>query len=303
MILLAKRKLILYGCGKTAEMWLECLGSERIYCFADSDSYKCGKTVGEKRVLSIDELCEIKGDSAIFISTAIEHKADIYRKLSEKHLTEKVVGAPYLDQELFFHWNTQIDTLSRFEGRNTLLSGVRVSQCQMGYASYISPNSVLRNVKIGRYSSIGPNVKNVLGQHPTRKFVSTHPIFYSTQQTIHKSFVKKNIYEEYRFTKGGYSAEIGNDVWIGDGASIMEGITVADGTIVAAGANVVRDTEPYSIVGGNPARIIRYRFSKEEIQFLVQIQWWNKSVEWITNHAKYFTDIKEFIRIVQKEKI
>ena len=72
---------------------------------------------------------------------------------------------------------------------------------------------------------------------------------------------------------------------------------------MAAGANVVRDTEPYSIVGGNPARIIRYRFSKEEIQFLVQIQWWNKSVEWITNHAKYFTDIKEFIRIVQKEKI
>ena len=84
---------------------------------------------------------------------------------------------------------------------------------------------------------------------------------------------------------------MGNDVWIGDGVKIMEGVTIADGTIVAAGANVVKDTEPYSIVGGNPARPIRYRFNEEQIKFLLDLKWWNKPENWIDEYAKYFDNI------------
>ncbi len=296
-----ERKLILYGSGQIGKRWLEHLGDEKVYSFADSNEEKTGKQINGKEILSIDELCEMKSDADIYISTAYEHKQDIFNLLQSKGLANNVVGSPYLNQELFFPWNTQIDVFSSFEGRNALHAGAKVNMCKMGYASYISFNSVFHNARIGRYTSIGPNVKVIRGQHPTKRFVSTHPMFYSTQQLIHKSFVTENIFEEHWYTKDGYSVEIGNDVWIGDGVSIMEGVNIADGTIVAAGANVVKDTEPYAIVGGNPAKVIRYRFSEEEVEFLLRLKWWNKNEQWIENHAAYFCDINKLMAICDKE--
>jgi acetyltransferase-like isoleucine patch superfamily enzyme len=142
----------------------------------------------------------------------------------------------------------------------------------------------------------------IVGQHPTRKFVSIHPMFYSTQQTIRKTFVSKNLFDEFRHTENGYSVEIGNDVWIGDGVSIMEGVSIADGTIVAANANVVKDTEPYALVGGNPAKTIRFRFGYKEIELLMKLKWWNKDNDWIDKHAKYFNDIENFISVLEEEQ-
>lgn len=296
-----ERKLILYGSGQIGRMWLEHLGKDRVYAFADSNEEKVGKQVDGKEILSLDELYEMRSVVDIYISTAYEHKQDIMHLLQRKGLANKVVGAPYLEKELFFPWNTQIDVCSSFEGRNALHAGAKVGMCKLGYASYISFNSVFHNVSIGRYTSIGPNVKVIKGQHPTKTFVSTHPMFYSTQPLVHKCFVTENLFEEHRYTKGGYSAEIGNDVWIGDGVSIMEGVSIADGTIVAAGANVVKDTESYSIVGGNPAKVIRYRFDEKEIAFLQQLKWWNKGEQWIEEHAKYFSDIKQLMTVCEEE--
>jgi ribonucleotide reductase beta subunit family protein with ferritin-like domain len=79
-------------------------------------------------------------------------------------------------------------------------------------------------------------------------------------------------------------------------------VSIADGTIVAAGTNVVKDTEPYAIVGGNPARTIRFRFDTDEIEFLTKLKWWNKDYVWVAEHAQYFSDIKKFKKLVEDEK-
>ncbi len=301
-ILLCKegKKLVLYGAGDIGNRWLEHLGSERVYCFADTN--KTGEVINGKKVLSLDILKNMQSDIKIYISTSYEKKDEIYKKLVEAGLEKNVVGSPYLDKDIFAEWDTFIDEKSELEGRNAFLKGVQLHCSKLGYASYIAAKTALFNTYIGRYCSIGPNVRIVVGQHPTRNFVSTHPIFYSTQQIIKKTYVTDNLFEEHRVTKNGYMVEIGNDVWIGDGAVLMEGVTIADGTIVASGANVVKDTEPYSIVGGNPAKIIRYRFDEEQRKFLLNLQWWNKGETWIEKYADSFYDVEKLkLRLKEKE--
>ena len=82
---------------------------------------------------------------------------------------------------------------------------------------------------------------------------------------------------------------IGNDVWIGYNATIMAGVTIGDGAIIATNATVTKDVEPYSIVGGNPAKLIKKRFSDEVIEKLLTLQWWDKDIEWITQNVKNLT--------------
>lgn len=83
---------------------------------------------------------------------------------------------------------------------------------------------------------------------------------------------------------------IGNDVWIGYGATLMPGITIGDGAIIATKSVVTKDVEPYSIVGGNPAKLIRKRFSQSKIDELLRIKWWNWPIEKITTHVNHLTD-------------
>lgn len=83
---------------------------------------------------------------------------------------------------------------------------------------------------------------------------------------------------------------IGNDVWIGTNVTIMPGVHIGDGAIIAANATVVKDVAPYSVVGGNPAKELKKRFSEEKIQELLEMQWWNWDIEKITNKLSYLTE-------------
>jgi virginiamycin A acetyltransferase len=84
---------------------------------------------------------------------------------------------------------------------------------------------------------------------------------------------------------------IGNDVWIGYNATIMAGVTIGDAAIIATNATVIKDVEPYSIVGGNPAKEIKKRFSEETISKLLEIKWWNWDIEKITRNIQNLTDL------------
>lgn len=79
---------------------------------------------------------------------------------------------------------------------------------------------------------------------------------------------------------------IGNDVWIGNSVTIMQGVKIGDGAIIGTNALVSKDVEPYTIVGGNPAKVIRKRFDEETIHFLLDLAWWNWSIEKISLHAQ-----------------
>ena len=91
---------------------------------------------------------------------------------------------------------------------------------------------------------------------------------------------------------------IGNDVWIGYNATIMAGVTIGDGAVIATNSTVVKDVEPYSIVGGNPAREIKKRFSEEKIAKLLELQWWNWDIEKITENIQNLTgnDIEKLLK-------
>lgn len=189
-----------------------------------------------------------------------------------------------------------------FEGKNSIASGTRITNSKVGYGSYININSSLSFVKIGRYCSIADNVCVSLGNHPTNH-VSTHPAFYyNTEKQIGWTYHKgEPLFDEiYKYPKGEdfYQVIIGNDVWIGSHAIIMGGIRIGDGAVIASGAVVTRDVEPYSIVGGVPAKLIKMRFTEEQRTSLLRIKWWNKSPIEIKNSYRSFSDVNNFINHV-----
>lgn len=194
-----------------------------------------------------------------------------------------------------------VDQNCILEGSNRFAKGTKLFHCKVGKATYFNTGTELHYVSIGRYCSIGSNVKAITGRHPTSQFVTTHPAFFSTSKQAGFTYVKENKFEEYLYAQDRYSVDIGNDVWIGSDVRIMGGITIGDGAIIAAGAFVTKDVSPYAIVGGVPAHIIRYRFDDNLIKKLLRIQWWDKDDGWINKHSEYFEDIDKFLAEIERE--
>lgn len=135
--------------------------------------------------------------------------------------------------------------------------------------SYIGGRSVVHNATFGKYCSVASGCKIGLGIHPTN-YLSTHPVFYTRREPFWQSVTQAPVVEEYKAIK------IGHDVWIGTNAIIRDGVEIGTGSIIAAGAVVTHDVPPYAIVGGVPAKILRYRFDKDTINSLLKSNWWDE---------------------------
>ena len=196
--------------------------------------------------------------------------------------------------------DSNITILSRFEGNN-YVGHQSTFNGTMGFASYIGDNSRI-SAKLGRYCSIAGNVSVINGFHPTSCLLSTHPAFYNNNNCSQLFFDSKVKYDEYRYTEKGFDVEIGNDVWIGFGVTIIAGVTIGNGAVIAAGSVVTRDIEPYAVVGGVPAKIIRYRFEKDEIELLERTKWWDKEIEWLRENARVFSNIEEYKGLFSEDK-
>lgn len=138
------------------------------------------------------------------------------------------------------------------------------NHCSVGKNTYgslyiVDFSSLDTKVKIGSYCSIATGVKFLLGGEHNLNTISTYPFKVKRFHTIDKEAGSKG------------NIIVDDDVWIGENALILSGVHIGQGAVVAAGAVVTKDVEPYAIVGGNPAKVIKYRFNKELIEELSKI--------------------------------
>ena len=198
----------------------------------------------------------------------------------------------YKKQILSIGKHSTISLCNKYEGcnaigRDTFFNG------EIGYGSYIGNNSIV-SAKIGRFTSISSHVITEAGTHPyTYPFASTSPIFYSLRKQCGESWCDKQYFEELKYIESSkHAVKIGNDCWIGERAFIVGGVEIGDGAVVLANAVVTKDVPPYAIVGGIPAQVIKYRYTKEDIDFLLSVQWWNMNIDELKNKAHLIRDIR-----------
>ncbi len=194
----------------------------------------------------------------------------------------------------YIFWSAYWDSKTRFTETTALGRRSRCFNVNIGRCSSIRGGGRAMNAVIGNYTVIAQGCEIGLGVHPTN-YLSCHSIFYAhTPWGIHPEW-KKTIEGIERIS------HIGNDVWIGAKSIVMDGVTIGDGAIVAAGSVVTKDVPPYAIVGGAPAKIIKYRFPQEMIDRLLEIKWWDLPDDEITKVIDLFhrpnptlDDINEF---------
>ncbi len=193
----------------------------------------------------------------------------------------------------------QIDSRTVFGGKNAIGKLSAFKSSSIGYGSYIADGCRLSGTWIGKYSSVGNDVRVVTGAHPTGENISTCPSFYAVDAANGLSYVKKNSFQEHKYAKEQYAVAIGNDVWIGSHARILQGVTIGDGAIIACGAVVTKDVPPYSIVGGVPAKVIRMRFDPKTVESLMKLRWWDWEEEQIRENAHLFSQPETFIKTIK----
>lgn len=147
-------------------------------------------------------------------------------------------------------------------------------------------------VSIGSYCSFAYGVTIVASGEHNHGSVATYPF-----AAILDGDVNKDTY-----SKGPIC--IGNDVWIGANVTILSGVTIGDGAVIAAGSVVVKSVPPYAIVGGVPARIIKYRFSSEIINRLIHVAWWNWPHILIEkNKSLFYLNVDDFLEKAELLKV
>ncbi|VVB85582.1 2,3,4,5-tetrahydropyridine-2,6-dicarboxylate N-acetyltransferase [uncultured archaeon] len=132
-------------------------------------------------------------------------------------------------------------------------------------------------LKIGKFCSLAGDIQIYIGCNHRTDWITAYPFPAFPEYFSNASNIKGHV-----ATKG--DVVIGNDVWIGEHVLILSGVRIGDGAVIAAGSVVTKSVEPYSIVGGNPARLIKKRFDEEIIKKLLEIKWWDWPIEKINDH-------------------
>ena len=185
----------------------------------------------------------------------------------------------FKDISIFAFW----DKSSTFTRYTSLQRKAKLMNSHVERYSRICINTELFNTTVGKFTIIARNCVVGLGAHPTNT-LSPHSIFYKRNRwKWHDDWCI-----DTGFRESDKPIVIGNGVWIGMRCLILDGVTIGDGAIVAAGAVVTKDVPPFAVVGGVPARVLKYRFSHEIIDRLLEIKWWNLPDEEITRVKAMF---------------
>ncbi len=174
-------------------------------------------------------------------------------------------------------------------------SACNVIDTTMGRYSYCSHDTVVVNAKIGSFCSISDHVYIGGAEHPT-EWVSMSPVF---QNVRHSGPTKRFVEFDLPPVK---QTIIGNDVWIGHGVTIKQGVSIGHGAVVGSNALVTKDVPPYAIVGGVPAKLIKYRFDNQTIQGLLSSKWWDMSENELNRYSNRIKKPNDFLRLFTPNK-
>lgn len=178
--------------------------------------------------------------------------------------------------------------LSSIHETSKVESGSTVVNSTISRHSFCGYDCSILNCDIGAFCSIASRVSIGGVRHPT-EFVSTSPVFLSHKDSVKAKFANHRYLPAVRTT-------VGNDVWIGEGVFVKAGITIGDGSVVGMGAVVTRDVAPYSIVAGNPARLIRLRFDQDVVEALLKMKWWELPDSELSRLGSGFSDPRALLR-------
>lgn len=178
-------------------------------------------------------------------------------------------------------------TNSKLSGFNRIDRNSLVYFSEFGEASYLGSNSVIMHTDIGKFCSLSWGITIGPANHDYNK-LTTHDFLYNNFYSLNPT--SEPVYN--RFSK---RTEIGNDVWIGTGVTIANGIKIGDGAVIGANTMVTKDVEPYSIIIGNPGRVLKKRFTEEQINELLELKWWDLPMNIIKDNFEMFgkDNIKE----------
>lgn len=231
--------------------------------------------------------------------TKIEYSIELEKKFQEFNVFFHASGSydRIKKQTLTLDENIEIEPFVNFNKGNNLVS--------IGSFSYFNgpvPGNDLK-MEVGRYCSIAGGLEILGPNHPIDRFTSSL-VTYDKRNIICKKsseYLKSSIIQKpNNKAKNNLSVKIGHDVWLGANVTLARGINIGHGSIIANGSVVTKDVPPYSIVGGNPAKIIRKRFDSNIIDELLKTQWWQyKYTDFNINSD---INIHDFINYIQSNE-
>ena len=287
------KKLYIYGAGKAGLIAYSVLKETNRYVngFIDKRAYAI-KEIDGVSVYEVEkvDLC----DSYVIIALI----GDSY--YNEKMYIVRNLLSCGLESNSFCYLYEPQDKL--FEEEDFYYKGILIGKYTYGYRTLLS-TPVAKC--IGRFCSINHTAR-IVANHVTDAVTTSSILgdinfldietFERIDAYIQKHGKYKNNCKSFMHEiTDNQPVEIGNDVWIGANVIILPGVKIGDGAIVAAGAVVSKDVPPYSVVGGVPAKIIKYRFDKNIIENLERICWWNWPIEKIRDNLELFVNIESFL--------
>lgn len=284
------KDIYVWGIGQGAQILYPIIQQHDISVKGFIDSYASGGTYFFSKEVKGLEILQKKN---IFpIISLMQYDRDVLNVLLESGYS--------LKKDIVYIYEPEEEDILK---EDIIYKGCKIGKYTYGYKELLQFFPIAQS--IGRYCSINGTSK--IWNNHSMDCITTHPFLdefpFMTLENFekHEKLIKKygihkqNAVFQNSEIRDNKPVIIGNDVWIGANVSILPGVTIGDGAVVATGSVVTKDVAPYAIVGGVPAKLIKYRFDKEKIDKLLMIQWWNWTEEEIEDNLEFFFKPEEFL--------